>query len=223
MMIAQENSTAQAGIQPPLSPVREKWTNIVFGASLVLAIVALFAMGYFRARSEGPDSLTMGAGIALLVFGIPVPLAASAICAVAALILGKFRRLIWVRTAMVVATYAAIGFLFYWPTPSSLLLATATDDLPQARWCLRLGISPDSCNYWTWNRPRSRGQTALTQAIQRRNIEMVKLLLDHGADVNLVDGFQRSPMKCAIDTGNQEMMDLLAARGAAIPLAPKQP
>lgn len=220
-MNAGADSTARTASPSPLSPVREMWTTITWCVALLLAIVALLSMASFKSRSEGPDPLSLGEWLATLAFGIAIPLAVSLCCALAALILGRFGRPIWIPVGLATAIYVVVAIVAYWPTASWLMLATATDDLPQARWCLRMGVSPDSCNYWTWHRPKARGETALTVAIRRRNIETVKLLVDNGADINLVDGFHLSPLKCAIDTGNRELIDLLTARGAALRLDSK--
>jgi ankyrin repeat protein len=57
--------------------------------------------------------------------------------------------------------------------------------------------------------PRREGTSALHDAVQRNSLDLVKYLLDHGADPNLVDQQGRKPI------------DLIGAGAAAAPGAPK--
>lgn len=57
--------------------------------------------------------------------------------------------------------------------------------------------------------------TPLLMAVFRDQIEAVRLLLDAGADVNVVGGEGDSPLRWAAQTGDIELVRLLLDRGAA--------
>lgn len=59
------------------------------------------------------------------------------------------------------------------------------------------------------------GQTLLHRAIRRRNVKMVKLLIEHGADVNAKDAQGDTPLDVAVNyIRNKEIVDLLMSKGA---------
>lgn len=65
------------------------------------------------------------------------------------------------------------------------------------------------------------GDTVLTLAIKENNINLVKLILDKGADVNLISdindyNFKYSPLMIASQNGNKEMVKLLIENGADV-------
>lgn len=57
---------------------------------------------------------------------------------------------------------------------------------------------------------------ALCAAASAGNVAMVKLLLDHGADPNIRDGYDGYPLTAAADSDNVPVMQLLIKRGAKI-------
>jgi ankyrin repeat protein len=58
-------------------------------------------------------------------------------------------------------------------------------------------------------------QTPALNAAWHGHVECLKLLLEHGANVNIQGGpFNRSPLLCAATTGSEETAKLLLARGA---------
>ncbi|HEY3328778.1 MAG TPA: ankyrin repeat domain-containing protein [Capsulimonadaceae bacterium] len=57
---------------------------------------------------------------------------------------------------------------------------------------------------------------ALCVAASRGNLAIANLLLDHGADPNIVDGWHGSPLTAAAEADNVPMLELLVKRGAKI-------
>jgi ankyrin repeat protein len=60
------------------------------------------------------------------------------------------------------------------------------------------------------------GLTPLLLAVDRRNVEVVKLLLANGVDPNIVHSFwsQDSPLQRAVERGSPEMVSMLLQAGA---------
>jgi ankyrin repeat protein len=59
------------------------------------------------------------------------------------------------------------------------------------------------------------GRTALHACINNGgSVELVKMLLEHGADVSLVDNSGKTPMKLALEKNRPEIVDLLRQQGA---------
>ncbi|MER9948738.1 ankyrin repeat domain-containing protein [Mesorhizobium sp. M0047] len=58
------------------------------------------------------------------------------------------------------------------------------------------------------------GVTALYIACEGGNVELAKLLIDHGADVNLPVSWQRTPLYAANKAGHAEIVKLLLDNGA---------
>jgi ankyrin repeat protein len=56
----------------------------------------------------------------------------------------------------------------------------------------------------------------LISAINNVNVEIVKSLLEHNADVNWKDGFNTTALMYAASKGNREIVDLLLKYGADI-------
>lgn len=53
------------------------------------------------------------------------------------------------------------------------------------------------------------GFTPLTQAVEMEDYQLVKLLLEYGADANKMDEDDHTPVKCAAEAGNLEIFTLL--------------
>lgn len=61
------------------------------------------------------------------------------------------------------------------------------------------------------------GSAALGSALQQGNMEMAKVLLKHGADINGVsDGFYDTPLKGAIESQDPEVLEFVLKNGADI-------
>jgi len=60
--------------------------------------------------------------------------------------------------------------------------------------------------------------TALVAAVRRANAKALNILLDHGADPNMLNGFLRSPLMEAVNNNDDAVVDLLIERGADVNL-----
>ncbi|RYG87753.1 MAG: c-type cytochrome [Alphaproteobacteria bacterium] len=58
------------------------------------------------------------------------------------------------------------------------------------------------------------GVTALYVASEQGNVELAKLLIDRGADVNLTVKLQRTPLYAAVKAGQPAIVELLLGKGA---------
>ncbi|MSQ93087.1 MAG: ankyrin repeat domain-containing protein [Gemmataceae bacterium] len=106
------------------------------------------------------------------------------------------------------------GVFFFWPTDQTLIDAALKGDLESSRWSLRLGVNPNACTHWGWDRPRNRGETVLVIAAKGGDLALTRLLVEYVANVNLADGHRNYPILAASDSGNRELIEFLFARGA---------
>lgn len=60
------------------------------------------------------------------------------------------------------------------------------------------------------------GETVLIKAVKNGKTEMIKLLLDRGADVNIADGSGYTPLMLAAFRGYTDVVELLLAKGARV-------
>ena len=60
------------------------------------------------------------------------------------------------------------------------------------------------------------GVSPLGAAAEQGELEIARLLLDRGADVNMADGWCISPLTAAAEHGNTEIVKLLVKRGARV-------
>ena len=60
------------------------------------------------------------------------------------------------------------------------------------------------------------GQSALHIAIERKNLQIVKLLLQHNADPNLIDKLWKSPLHIAVKNGHIGIIKELLKHGAEV-------
>ncbi len=66
------------------------------------------------------------------------------------------------------------------------------------------------------NAKDTKGDTALTRAVQHRHKEIVELLLAHGADINAKDGYTSTVLIYAARGGYKEIAEILIAHGAHV-------
>lgn len=91
--------------------------------------------------------------------------------------------------------------------PSVMLLeAAARNDIDEVKRLLMLGVSPDSTN--------EDGLTALHQCCIDDSEEMMKLLVEFGANVNAKDSEQWTPLHAAATCGHIHIVKYLIAKGA---------
>lgn len=60
------------------------------------------------------------------------------------------------------------------------------------------------------------GSTPLDFAVEKKNLEMVRLLLSKGADVNLATSGKRTPLHIAAEMGDSDVASLLLQNGANV-------
>ncbi|XP_039285749.1 protein phosphatase 1 regulatory subunit 16A [Nilaparvata lugens] len=87
-----------------------------------------------------------------------------------------------------------------------LLEAAARNDIAEVRKLLMRGVSPDSTN--------EDGLTALHQCCIDDNEDMMKLLLEFGANVNAEDSEKWTPLHAAATCGHLHLVSYLIASGA---------
>jgi ankyrin repeat protein len=94
------------------------------------------------------------------------------------------------------------------PGADELNAAARKGDVAAVKALLDKGISPDA--KWRY------GMTALFPAAERGHMEVVKLLVERGANVNVADRFYNAtPITWALGKGHMEVVMLLLERGAA--------
>ena len=88
----------------------------------------------------------------------------------------------------------------------ALISAASLGKTDQVLAMLNRGVNPNE------REPVKGGKTALIRAIMSKNINTVKALLDHGADVHLQDGWGRHPVYFC-HTSTIEITNLILAKG----------
>lgn len=87
----------------------------------------------------------------------------------------------------------------------ALVWASSVPHLPLVKNLLTTGADPNKFYKWP---------SALSHAINTASIELVTLLLDHGADVDAVNGVGDRSLHVAAVLGGVEVVEVLVARGA---------
>lgn len=115
------------------------------------------------------------------------------------------------------AAVALLALWSWWPDASRLIGAAARGDVVETRLCLRLGVDPNAPSRWGWSR-ENHGETPLTAAAQFGRVEVVRLLLDNGADPNLRDRGPELPGETPLSTaamhGQLDVCRVLLEAGA---------
>ncbi len=88
----------------------------------------------------------------------------------------------------------------------ALISAASLGKTDQVLALLKRGVNPNE------REPVKGGKTALIRAIMSKNMNTVKALLDHGADVHLQDGWERRPVYFC-HTSTVEILNLILAKG----------
>ncbi|MBK6982962.1 MAG: ankyrin repeat domain-containing protein [Betaproteobacteria bacterium] len=106
---------------------------------------------------------------------------------------------VWTKQSQEIANY-------------NLLAASSAGDLAAAALLLRRGAQINS-------RFGGEGQTALHRAAAQNEVQMVKFLLDHGADPNVADADGNTPLLVTAYKGHLEVALLLIAAKADLDVA----
>jgi len=107
------------------------------------------------------------------------------------------------------------------PTPKATDLpdAAKTSDIAQVKILLEQGIDINTDHGTTCGCDRNKGHgTALQRAVKQRDVQMTKLLLEHGANADLQDGAYGNPLQEAAYAGDMELVQLLVEHKADINL-----
>jgi ankyrin repeat protein len=83
--------------------------------------------------------------------------------------------------------------------------ACATGNEQVASKLLEAGLDP--------NQNKNNQPSLLCKAIVRRDVRMVQMLLDHGANILVSNAMSRSPFGMAINTGQKDIIEALVQRG----------
>ena len=90
---------------------------------------------------------------------------------------------------------------------STLMSATANNDIDGVRFFSKAGAL-------VINQRNKGGATSLHIACRESNFEIAKILIENGANVNIVDNEGWSPLMRASLTGNKEIVEILLKNGA---------
>ena len=139
----------------------------------------------------------------------------------------RARIALWTTTAVAIAASAAVVLRLEWPDANQLAGTAARGDVAGVRLGLRLGIDPNEPSTSGWD--HAPGPTPLTAAARFGRVDVVRLLLDEGADPDLRDGGAESPHATPLATaamhGQLEVCRVLLEAGADpnLPTYPGQP
>lgn len=124
---------------------------------------------------------------------------------------------------------SGMSFSYNLPGITALHVAVSSDNLQMAKLLIKNGADVNakpgrmevSCNAFLFSETDTftiGSSTALQLAVLKENLEMAKLLLDHGAEVNMQAQQEGEfpPLHCAVIIQNPKMMKLLLANGADV-------
>lgn len=125
----------------------------------------------------------------------------------------RAKRCFWAISAFV-AIFGALVVSWLWQTSRIHFIdAIARGDVAGARIALRLGADVEASQYFGWD-GAYRGRSALAIAAERGDNEMLRLLLDFGANVERFDGYDRPPIYYAALSHNVSTVQVLIDAGA---------
>jgi len=117
----------------------------------------------------------------------------------------------WFALGLLVAV-AFIGISLWWPDSDRLTGYSAKGDIAGVRLCKRLGVDVNEPSRWGW-RHECTGETPLTAAAQNGRVDVVRYLLEHGAQINQPDGFGDTAVINACFSGDLSLVELLVGEG----------
>lgn len=126
------------------------------------------------------------------------------------------KKVLWCVGTLLVLLCCLVAWHAY-PDINTLTRAAGEGDERKTRFCLLLGVNPDQPSRYGYRRHAS-GDTPLTAASFAGQREIVRIIIDHGVDVDLRSGGKRSPGSTPIADaaigGNLEVCRGLLAAGA---------
>jgi len=117
----------------------------------------------------------------------------------------------WPRPSRYVAPPVSVDW-FKRPISQPLIYSIRTNDIAEVRRILDAGIDPNSCV----RDSGGEGTFALELASSLNEVEIVQLLLDHGADVNEEGIWDGPSLLSAAHGGNPQVVQLLLDHGANV-------
>ncbi|QDU07154.1 ankyrin repeat domain-containing protein [Gimesia aquarii] len=125
-------------------------------------------------------------------------------------------RCCWLSMIAVISSFFPIVLLSLWciwPTQRSFLLAVRKGDIVSARFALQTGMDVETLQLWGMG-VKIPGHSPLTMAAENGDEDMVRLLLEWGADVNRANGHGDYPLYYAAWSGDLPTAQLLLQEGA---------
>jgi hypothetical protein len=201
-----------------------KQSRFAIAALVVLFLAFSIIVGSFfrdegsRGGFFGPE---LGDAITVLLAGA-IWIVAGVLTAIAGIraFMGRCRWHLVVTATVLCVLFTLAAWVRLNPPSTRLLVSSAgRGDKGLARWCLAMGVDV--------NKPReTRGlgsgtwvsETPLTMAAKSRQPEMVSLLVQNGADVNLPDGQGWTPLASAVSIADPATVKLLLDLGAKVEL-----
>ena len=219
--------TVEGGEDPlPLAPPAHVMTRrhrricLAGGALALLSPIWLSGVQFIANKTS---SSALGAGFATMAIGwwpaIVIWWIGFALCMIGLLLTLRHR----LRVVVPVMATVVCAFTFawlHWPSTEDLVYAAIKNDTTRVNRYLWLGVDVNRARQIRggFGPPDSwkEAETALTAAVVYGHTEMVRLLLDHGAEINRADGDGRTPLVTAVRSGRPEIIELLIARGATL-------
>jgi len=162
----------------------------------------------------------------LFAFGTGAVIWAAALLLLLAAIFRSFHRhSLWTVTLIAMCVWPlpaiALATSLRLPTVNKMVAEAGYGNQDAVARAIAHGIDIDAPSHHTLgfdprSVPPTPGHTALTAAVFVRKYEMVVYLLDHGADIDRVDGVGRSPIMEATLQGDPKIVQLLLDRGAKL-------
>jgi ankyrin repeat protein len=125
------------------------------------------------------------------------------------------RRWVWTSRLLTLNLLIAVGVIGYacWPRTPEVLHAVLKRRAWEIKIYSRIGVNLNGRARWGWHFS-SEGETPLTKAVERGDMELVRALIDGGADVDKSDGWNDTPIAIAIRRDRLDLMELLYERGS---------
>jgi len=134
--------------------------------------------------------------------------------AAAALVRGETRRALPVAGLVLNSlAVAALAVLAWWPTPDHLVDAARRADAAAVQQALELNVDVNTREKIDFA-GINEGATPLTAAAETGEIEIARLLIERGAEVNHRDGRFQTPLFLAVSQGDLAMARFLLEHGA---------
>jgi len=125
-----------------------------------------------------------------------------------------------IAVTFIVVVALGLGFFVWliWPNSGTLVVQASRNNVDGLRRSLFLGADINGYESWGWHGDNL-GRTPLTAAIDHGNLDTIRFLLSHGADLNRIDGFGYTPIVTAVMNGRLDVTKILVSSGASVYLS----